>query len=85
MLYIIKLTNCLEIDIYYIVGTSKSAYRSYWCWTSRPKSSNLLKLGTKLGIKVSSMLLLNLLSSILLLSLVGKGLIAGGYYIGAIR
>ena len=30
------------------------------------------------------MLLLNLLSSILLLSLIGRGLIAGGYYIEVI-
>ena len=50
----------------------------------QPKSSNLLRLGTRLGIKVSSMLLLNLLSSILLPSSAGKGLIVGGYYIGVI-
>ena len=49
------------------------------------KSSNLLRLGTRLGIKVFSILLLNLLSSILLLSLVGKELIIGGYCIGVIK
>ena len=50
----------------------------------RPKSSNLVRLGTRLGTKVFSILLLNLLSSILLLSLVGRGLTAGGYYIKVI-
>ena len=50
----------------------------------RLKSSNLLKLDTRSGTKVSSMLLLNSLSSILLPSLVGRELTAGGYYIGAI-
>ena len=50
----------------------------------QPKSSNLLRLGTRLGTKVSSILLLNLLSSVLLLSLVGRGLIVGGRYIGAV-
>ena len=47
--------------------------------------SNLLRLGTRLGTKVSSTLLLNLLSSILRLSLVGRGLIVRGYYIGVVR
>ena len=46
------------------------------------KNSNLLKLGTKLGTKGSSILLLNTLLSIFLLSLTGKELIIGGYYIG---
>ena len=38
-------------------------------------------MGTRLGIKVSSISLLNSLSGILLLSLVGRGLIIRGYYI----
>ena len=50
----------------------------------QPKSSNLLRLSTRLGTKVSSILLLNSLSSTLLLSSAGKGLIAEEYYIGAI-
>ena len=49
----------------------------------RPKSSNLLRLGTRLGTKVSSILLLNSPSSILLPSSAGRGLIVGGYCIGA--
>ena len=47
----------------------------------RLKSSNLLRLGTRLGTKVSSISLLNSPSSILLLGLIGRGLIVGGYYI----
>ena len=46
----------------------------------QPKSSNLLRLNTRLRTKVSNILLLNLLFSILLPSLVGRKLIIGGYY-----
>ena len=50
----------------------------------RPKSSNLVRLGTRLGTKVFSILSLNLLFSILLPSSAGRGLIAGGRYIGVV-
>ena len=50
----------------------------------RLKSSNLLRLGTRLGTKVFSILSLNSLFSILLPSSAGRGSTAKGHYIGAV-